>query len=569
MTAMSTPGETVSDVMLETLHALGVRTLFANIGTDYPPLVESLARHEALGIPAPRMVLCAHENTAITAAHGYALATGQGQGVFVHVGVGTQNLGGAVHNAWCGRVPMLIFAGRSPAGTRGERLGSRDNPIHYLQDVRDQAGIVRQYCKWEFNLELPEQSAYALQRGVRLMQSEPRGAIYVTAAREVLGMPVAEMLRDAPEWSARPALGELPEAAAAALAGALRAAQRPLLIASYLGRNAPAVQALVALSEALSLPVIEAAPTYLNFPRDHAHHWGFRAARAVQEADLVLLLDTDVPWIAKYGAPPRGTPVVQLDLDPLKPNILLWDFPVTESHWVDTALALPRVLAHARALPAAGQAQGAARREWLARHRPAAEPARAGPGGRLTPETLGALLGEALGPDAVLFNETITSADATRLHTRRTRPGTYYGLPGGSLGWGGGAALGYKLARPEAQVAWLVGDGSYVFSVPSSLYMTAQRYGAPFLTVIYNNAGWNAVRTATDRVYGAEGQAAQQESYQHRLAPTGALQQVAAAFGCYTAEARTPAALHEALAGAQAALAQGTCAVINVPLAEC
>lgn len=562
---------TVSDVLLETLHSLGVRTLFANLGTDYPPIVESLARHEGEGAPVPQVVLCPHENTAITAAHGYALATGQGQGVLVHVGVGTQNLGGALHNAWTGRIPMLIFAGRSPAGTRGELLGSRDNPIHFYQDVRDQAGTIRQYSKWELSLELPEQAAYALQRAARLMQSEPQGAVYVTAAREVLGMPVGTLTPDDPARSARPALGELSDDAARRLAEALHAARRPLVITTYLGRRPAAVETLVGLSETLGLPVIEAGATHLNFPRDHAHHWGFRAAQAVAEADLVLLLDTDVPWIPKFGTPPTGTPVVQLDVDPLKPHIVMWDYPVTESHQVDTARALAAVLAHARALPAPNAAREVGRREWLTRHCP--PPVDSGGAvdaadGSLTPDAVSAIVGEALGPDAVLFDETVTSLDSTRRHTRRTVPGTYFGLPGGSLGWGGGAAMGHKLARPDTEVAWLVGDGSYVFSVPTSLYMTASRYGAPFLTVIYNNAGWNAVKAATHRVYGHEGEAARLDAYQHRLGQTGHLEQVAAAFGCFAAEADSPQRLRAALEEGRAAVASGVPAVINARLAE-
>src|SRR5690349_1349495 len=229
--------ETVSDVLLETLQAQGMRFIFANLGTDYPPLVESWAKYSAAGAELPTVVLCPHENTAISAAHGAFLASGRGQGVFVHVGVGTQNLGGSLHQAWSGRVPMLIFAGRTPATTRGEMLGSRDNYIHFLQDVRDQPGSIRQFCKWEFTLELPEQIAYALQRGMRVMHSEPQGAIYVSAGREVLSMPAPAAPSDPPERYAVPSLGSLAPAAARRVAEALQRAERPLILASYLGRR--------------------------------------------------------------------------------------------------------------------------------------------------------------------------------------------------------------------------------------------------------------------------------------------------------------------------------------------
>lgn len=560
--------ETVSDVLLETLHALDVRYLFANLGTDYPSIVESLAKYQALGVPLPRMVLCPHENTAITAAHGAALATGRGQAVMVHVDVGTQNLGGALHNVCTGRIPMFIFAGRSPAGTRGERLGSRDNPIHYYQDVRDQAGIVRQYCKWELNLELPEQSAYAFQRAIRVMHAEPQGPIYMTAGREVLALPVAEMRSDPPQPADRPTLGELSDATARRIVRALDEAERPLVITSYAGRRPEAVPRLVALCERLGLPVVEASPTYLNFPRDHAQHWGFRAALPVQFADLVLLLDTDVPWIPKSGAPPPGTPVIQLDVDPLKSNMVMWDYPVTESHQVDTAQALSALLTHMEASPGLDAGRLELRKSWLERYRLAPERPARSHGGSLTPDVVSAVIGEVLGPNAVLIDETVSNLDSTRRFTARTRPGTYFGLPGGSLGWGGGAALGYRLVRPQADVAWLVGDGSFVFSVPSSLYMTAQHYGVPFLTVIYNNGGWNAVKLATDRMYGAEGQAARSGNYHHHIGATEHLEQVAAAFGCFAIAVDSLQGLHQALAEARAAMNAGNSAVINVLLAS-
>lgn len=564
--------ETVSDVLLETLQAAGMRFLFANLGTDYPPILETLAKYGAAGAALPRMVICPHETTAITAAHGAFLAGGRGQGVLVHVGVGTHNLGGAVQQAWTARVPMLVFAGRTPATTRGDVLGARDNYIHYLQDVRDQAGVMRSFTKWEFTLEMPEQTAYALQRALRVMHSDPAGAVYVTAGRELLGMAVPPGLRSDPQSVyAEPRLGGLAVPEAARIAGMLAQAHRPLIVTSYLGRRREAVEVLVALSEALGVPVAEPFPTHLNFPRTHPHHWGFRPAPAIQEADLVLMVDCDVPWIHKTGGPKPGTPIVQLDVDPVKAHMTLWDFPVTESHAVDSLRALGDILGAARSLPqvqGGAQTNGAAQAHapWLARHRPVWP----GPGadGRLTVATLVALLARELGPDAVLFDEGVSQADDVRLGTRSARPGSYFGQGGGSLGWGGGAALGYKLMRPEAEVVWITGDGSFVFAAPTSLYLTAQRYATPFLTVILNNGGWRAVRIATDRMYGPTGHAARAGEYHHRIEGNEHLEQVAAAFGCHVAAVQDPEGFVAAVREARRQIAQGRAAVINAHVVE-
>lgn len=558
-------GATVADLLLETLHAHGMRFLFANTGTDHPPILESVAKYAERGAPLPQIVICPHETTAITAAHGAYLASGKGQGVFVHVGVGTQNLGGALHQAWAGRIPMLVFAGRSPATARGELLGSRDNFIHYLQDVRDQAGPIRQFSKWEFNLELPEQIAYAVHRGIRIMHSEPQGAIYMTAAREVLSMRVpAGLESDAPAWYAPPTLGELRRDDARRLAESLQRAERPLIITSSAGRHPQAVEVLVALSEALLVPVLEATPTYLNFPRNHPHHWGFRAGTTVADTDFILLVDTDVPWVPALGAPRRGIPVVQLDMDPVKQHITLWDFPVTESHQVDSLSALARVLEAAGDLPAFDATRRQARLQWLAAHRPGAP--ELSKGGALTAAQVSAVLRDELDPDTIYFNEGISNTDAILAGTCCVRPGAYFGLPGGSLGWGGGAAFGYKLMQPQAKIAWLVGDGSFLFSVPSSLFMAVQRYQTPFLTVIYNNSGWRAVKLATDRMYGNAGHAARGDNYHHTLGPEAPLQQIAAVFGCWTAEARDSAGMIAAVREARKQIAAGRAAVINAIL---
>src|SRR5699024_12157401 len=95
------------------------------------------------------IIICPHEMVALSAAHGYAQATGEPQAVIIHVDVGTQNLGGAVHNASKGRIPVLIYAGAPPYTQEGELIGSRNEHILWLQDVYDQRGIVREYMKYD------------------------------------------------------------------------------------------------------------------------------------------------------------------------------------------------------------------------------------------------------------------------------------------------------------------------------------------------------------------------------------------------------------------------------------
>ena len=140
---------TASMAMLEALTEAGVSYAFSNFGSDHPALIEAIAEARATGRTIPKIVTCPNEMVALSAAHGFALVNGRAQAVIVHVDCGTQALAGAVHNAARGRVPVLIYAGLSPATQEGELKGSRNEFIHWLQDVPDQRGIVRPYVKYE------------------------------------------------------------------------------------------------------------------------------------------------------------------------------------------------------------------------------------------------------------------------------------------------------------------------------------------------------------------------------------------------------------------------------------
>jgi acetolactate synthase-1/2/3 large subunit len=85
-----------STAFLEALAEAGVRYVFANLGSDHPGLLETLAQAKAEGREnePPRLVVCPHETVALSAAHAYAMVNGEPQAVIVHVDVGTQNVGG-------------------------------------------------------------------------------------------------------------------------------------------------------------------------------------------------------------------------------------------------------------------------------------------------------------------------------------------------------------------------------------------------------------------------------------------------------------------------------------------
>ena len=143
--------ESTADAYLELLAARGVDYLFANAGTDFAPLIEAYARRQANGLPFPRPITVPHEIPAVAMAHGHAMVSGKPQAVMVHVIVGAANALGGVINAARSQVPILFTAGRTPITEQG-MLGSRDRQIHWAQEAFDQAGLAREFVKWDYEL---------------------------------------------------------------------------------------------------------------------------------------------------------------------------------------------------------------------------------------------------------------------------------------------------------------------------------------------------------------------------------------------------------------------------------
>ena len=284
---------------LEGLVDLGVEYIFANLGTDHVSLIEEMARWDKEGRKHPEMILCPHEVVAVHMAGGYALATGRGQAVLVHVDAGTANACMAIQNLFRYRLPVMLFAGRAPHTLHGELTGSRDTYVHFVQDPFDIASIVRPYVKWEYSLPSGVVVKEALARASAFAHSDPPGPVYMMLPRETL----------AEEWdeAAMPAYpaarygsvqaGGIEPARVAAIAEALMAAENPVAFAAYLGRKPQAVAALDRLARTCGIRVAEFNSIDLNIPQDSPCFAGSDPLPLLEGADLGLLLDTDVPFV--------------------------------------------------------------------------------------------------------------------------------------------------------------------------------------------------------------------------------------------------------------------------------
>jgi acetolactate synthase-1/2/3 large subunit len=481
------------------LVASGVEYVFLNPGTDTAPIQEALVALAADGERVPTLVPCLYENVAMAAAHGYFLVTHRPQLVVVHVDVGTQNLGGNVHDAMRGQAGVVILAGRAPYTVDGMLPGSRDRAIQWQQDVTDQIGIVRSYVKWSHELNRVDTLHQLVPRAVQLAASEPWGPVYMSAAREVLMQPpagervdlsVAQRTRSMVTSAGDPqALEQLAEW--------LCEAEAPVAIAGNLGRHPEAVTHLVRLAETVGMRLVDTRGP-LNVPAGHPLFVDDGNA-AIAEADALLLLDVDVPWIPRHVQPAAGAHIAQLDIDPLKETIALWGFPVDLPIQADTAKALVGLQAavERRATAASRQRWAERRDRYAAAQRAHQDRLRASLQALRTQkpiaaEWVGAALAERLPDQTIVLDETVTSADAVRRFLGRQQPGSVLSAGAPGLGWALGAGVGVRLAAPDHTVVALVGDGSFVFGSPIAALWAAQQAAAPFLTIIMNNGGYNA-----------------------------------------------------------------------------
>jgi acetolactate synthase-1/2/3 large subunit len=500
------------------------------------------------------------------------MVTGRGQGVLVHVDAGTANAAMGIHNAYRGRVPVLLMAGKAPYTSRGELPGSRDTLVHFIQEPFDQAALVRPFSKWEYTLPSGVTSKEVLRRAHSVMQSDPPGPVYLTFARETL----TESWRPEQVSSYAPT-DHGPVRAAGAdpvlvdrVARELVRAEFPVLYTTYGGRNTEFPVVLDELSSLAGLRVVSTQQRYVNLRTTSPCCVGFFDNGLVTRADFGLLVDVDVPWIPKRHAPAPGAFWAHVDIDPLKSGTPVWDFPAQlrvhadSTRFLRQLLERVRELANSEALARMAQRKLVLEQEHAERvAERAARAARPGHTGAIQPEHLFALVARHLAAGDIVVADAVRYSFDVMEQIPRTLPGTFIGLTGAGLGFSGGGALGVKLAARDPLVVCFVGDGGFYFNNPLSALAVGARYRLPVLTVVVDNGGWKAVKDSTLDVY-PNGEAAAANEFGARFAPDIDLSQLAACTGAHGERVAEPDRLPAAVARAVEAVRGGRSAVLQV-----
>jgi acetolactate synthase-1/2/3 large subunit len=535
-------GETVSitsgGALLSRMKAIGIDYIFANSGTDFPPVIEGLAEADAKNIDLPEAIVIPHESAAMGMAHGYYLGTGKTAAVMAHTNVGLANCAIGAINASIENIPMMLFSGRTPTTEQG-RFGSRTVPIGWGQEMRDQTALVREACKWDYELRFPEQAVETVDRAKALAEMTPRGPVYVSLPREVLCEPCPTDQLAAPAIMVAPQPG-LDQVAVATAAKWIAEANNPVIFAQRGAGSADGFGALAGMAERWGIPVCQYWAVRLAMDLDHPMAAGNDPSDLLEEADVVLVIDSLAPWAPdKHNLKP-GCKVIHLGQDPLFSKVPVRNFQC------DLAIAAdvePGLVALKAALDELELSEKAAprRAQWAARNKANRQAvlasAEADGAGGITKNLVSLCLSRVLGDRkaSVLSELGCPPAPMNLNHWQ-----AWYQEPhAGGLGWcfpgGPWHETGYA---PDRTVVATMGDGSYMFSNPVVCHQIAEALDLPILVIVLNNAEWGAVRQSVLDHY-PEGYAARSNRMPlTQLSPVPDFTHVAKASRAYAAACR-------------------------------
>jgi acetolactate synthase-1/2/3 large subunit len=563
--------ETLGESFVECMTQAGVKYWFVNPGTDWPAFIESIAKRHQQGQEWPKIITVPHEFPATSAAHGYQMVTGESPLVGYHVTVGTYNAIGAIQNAYYSRTPLVLLSGRRSVTKEGMK-GSDQGPIG--QEPRDQAGPLRPYVKWDFEVRYAEHIPAIVQRALQIANTDPKGPVYISVPTETGMMPTDSVTIKPKELftPSSPAMGD-PEHIKLA-AKLLVDASYPLIITEDVGVDLNAVAKLARLAETLAIPVRGAIGRYVNLPSTHP----MNVNGSLKEADVIFTIASPQPWLGKSPGviPNPNARYINLDADAARvegypiagyypADILMTGDPAStldhmaryaQSYLEGSAAARERVRARFASIKAQHD------RERAGAYASAMSKAAADPIDRSWVQYN---IGQLIQPDDIAIS------DNGRLYPycERAIPGTYFtGPPSSCLGWGLGAALGAKLARPQSTVVTVQGDGSFIYGCPTAVFFAARRHNLPFLAVVFNNQGWRSVVTATKNDYPKGWASKTNFSEMTDLSPTPDFGKIAESVGGYGQTVEKSRDVRPALEKALQAVRNGRVACLNFILAH-
>ncbi|HTA70184.1 MAG TPA: thiamine pyrophosphate-dependent enzyme [Bryobacteraceae bacterium] len=276
-----------SDFMVDIIKSLGFEFIFANPGSSFRGLQESITVYG--GNKSPEFITCCHEESSVAMAHGYAKIEGKPACVFAHGTVGLQHASMALYNAYCDRVPVFVVLGNLMDAT------SRRPGAEWNHSVQDAASMVRDFIKWDDNPASLTHFAESAVRAYKIAMTPPMLPVVLVADGDLQENAIAPDARLHIPKLAIPAPPQGDSGAVAEVAKLLVAAENPVLVAGRVARTPAGMQHLVELAEVLQAPVIDQAER-MNFPTRHALNHTDRSRALIANADVIVGLELTDFW---------------------------------------------------------------------------------------------------------------------------------------------------------------------------------------------------------------------------------------------------------------------------------
>jgi len=552
------------EAILEAFRKLKIDYIMSSPGSEWSPIWEALARQKLDNKAGPAFVESWHETLAVNMATGYTLMTGRPQAVLLHAGVGVLQGSMGIHGAMQNEVPMVVMSGESQTLGEDPALDIEAQWYGGLT-VGGIERLVEPVAKWARAVTSPHTLYESVIRAGEMAQRMPKGPIYLNVALE-------HMLHD---WTPPAAAREVPPAPivrprqedVAKVAELVRNSKNPVIVTETAGRDPKAFSALVELADLLAIAVINGrVNAYANFPTNHPLYLGMGRYKALDDADLVLLVGARAPWYPPRRRPTSGK-IVAVHDNPLKDHMIYQTLHADYYLEGDIAESLTLLIAAMKSAKIDAAAVSARRQRWTREHenyvvelRAAREKAQNG--SAIDPLSLLGALAEVMPADTIYVDETITHSPLIRQHLPQTTPQSFFRGSGG-LGQGIGTALGIKLAAPARPVTLLIGDGSFLYNPIIQALGASQRHELPIIIIVLNNKKYEAMRKGHVHHY-PDGASASANLHYGVTIDGPDYEQLGSHFGFHGRRVEKPGELPEALRGALAAAKDGTTAILNV-----
>ena len=557
------------DAILEAFRNLDIDYVMSSPGSEWGSVWEAFTRQQVEDEDGPTYLSCWHETLAVNLAAGYSMVTGRMQAVMLHAGVGLLQGSNGIHGALISETPMLVMSGETLTYGEDEAFEPGPQWIAGLSVVGGPNRLLEPVTKWSNQATSPATLYESVVRTGEMAQRAPAGPTYLSIPIETMLHEWArpDKLRKAPA----PSRARAPEAEIERVAKMLLEATHPLIVTETIGRDEKGFDALVALAELLSIPVIESGSAdYSNMPKSHKLHQGFDIDPHFEAADLVLTVRCRVPWYPPSKHPPNAT-IVAIDETPYKGHMVYQNLHADVLLEGDAVASLEMLADAVRAsgVDAAKIAEQGAR--WQAAHDELHDGLRAAEAeardkSPIDPIWLCAALGEVLPDNAVYVDETITHRRVLRSHIPWNGKHDYFRVAGG-LGQGLGIALGVKLALRDRPVVSLIGDGSFLYNPVTQSLGFSMEENLPILIVVFNNNGYLAMKRNHLQYY-PDGVAKQNDIYIGETINGPDYAALTAPFGGHGIRVEDPAELPGAIAEGLAAVENGRTTILNVILSH-